>query len=286
MNAAPRTPCAPGGWPGVSVVMPVLNEERHLEAAVSPRARPGLSRAARGDLGGRAEPGPDAARSPPSWLPRTTRVRVLDNPAGRTPHALNLAIAAARHDIIVRVDGHGELADGYIARAVELLAETGAANVGGVMDAQGETPFEEAVAYAYTTRLGLGGPPSTWGRRRQARRRPCSSASSARRSCWRSAASTRRMHRAQDWELNYRLRQAGLSSGSPRSCGSPTGRGRRLGADRGRCTTPASGAARSSGGTGHGQRALSGAAGGSGRHRRRAPAAVACAASCGRAALG
>ncbi len=82
---------------------------------------------------------------------------MVDNPAARTPSALNLGIAAARHDIIVRVDGHGELTDGYIARAVELLAETGAANVGGVMDAQGTTPFEEAVATAYTTRLGLGG---------------------------------------------------------------------------------------------------------------------------------
>ena len=63
------------------------------------------------------------------------RVSIVDNPAARTPSALNVGIQAARFDIIVRVDGHGELTDGYIARAVELLAETGAANVGGVMAA-------------------------------------------------------------------------------------------------------------------------------------------------------
>ena len=89
------------------------------------------------------------------WL--DTRLTVVDNPAGRTPHALNLAIATARHDILVRVDGHGELGPRYIARAVELLAETGAANVGGVMEARGRTPFEQAVAFVYTSRYGLGG---------------------------------------------------------------------------------------------------------------------------------
>ena len=85
------------------------------------------------------------------------RLTIVDNPAGRTPHALNLAIAAARHDILVRVDGHGELGKRYIERAVELLAETGAANVGGLMDARGTTPFERAVAAAYNSPLGLGG---------------------------------------------------------------------------------------------------------------------------------
>ena len=82
---------------------------------------------------------------------------IVDNPAGRTPHALNLAIDAARHDILVRVDGHGELGERYIERAVQLLAETGAANVGGVMEAHGQTPFEEAVAFVYTSRFGFGG---------------------------------------------------------------------------------------------------------------------------------
>ena len=119
------------------------------------------------------------------------RLTVVDNPAGRTPHALNLAIAAARHDILVRVDGHGELGDRYIARAVELLAETGAANVGGVMEARGQTPFEQAVAFVYTSRFGLGGAAFHQGECRPGRRRRCSSGCSTRRSCRRSAASTR-----------------------------------------------------------------------------------------------
>jgi len=195
-------------WPGVSVVMPVLNEERHLEAAVC-RV---LDQQYSGDLEVIIAVGPssDRTREIAEALAATDpRIRVVDNPAARTPTALNLGIAASRHKIIVRVDGHGELTDGYIKRAVELLEETGAANVGGVMDAQGTTPFEEAVAIAYTTRLGLGGgafhlvdsPPAE--------------AETVFLGVFRKDALIavggfdETMHRAQDWELNYRLRTSG-----------------------------------------------------------------------------
>jgi len=136
------------------------------------------------------------------------RITVVENPSGRTPEALNLAVAAARHDIIVRVDGHGFLSDGYIERAVTLLGQTGAANVGGIMLAKGETDFERAVAVAMTSPLGVGG----------ARFHTGGSAGPAdtvylgvfRREWLEKAGGyDPRFTRAQDWELNYRIRQAG-----------------------------------------------------------------------------
>lgn len=84
------------------------------------------------------------------------RVRVVPNPAGTTPAGLNAAIAAARGDVIARVDGHAEPLLGYLRRAVELLDETGAVNVGGVQQAEGTTPVERAVAAAMTSRFGTG----------------------------------------------------------------------------------------------------------------------------------
>ncbi len=194
--------------PGVSVVMPVRNEERHLESSV----RRVLDQDYAGELEVILAVGPSTDRTREiavDLAQRDPRLRVVDNPAGRTPHALNLAIAASRFDIIVRVDGHGELADGYVGRAVELLQATGAANVGGVMDAQGETPFEEAVACAYSTRIGLGG--STF----HLESSPPGPADTVFLGAFRKQAITavggfdETMWRAQDWELNYRLRQAG-----------------------------------------------------------------------------
>ncbi len=195
-------------YPPVSVVMPVRNESRHLEHAVA-------------RVLGQEYPGPievviavgpsedDTRRIADRIAVGDDRVRVVDNPTGRTPAGLNLAIAASRFGIVIRVDGHGELADGYITTAVETLQRTGAANVGGIMDARGQTPFEEAVAVAYTSRLGLGG--STF-HLRTSQEGPadtvflgcfCKDALEA------VGGYDETLHRAQDWELNYRLRQRG-----------------------------------------------------------------------------
>ncbi|SDU81626.1 Glycosyltransferase like family 2 [Microlunatus sagamiharensis] len=195
-------------WPGVSVVMPVLNEERHLGAAVAGV----LAQEYAGELEVVLAVGPSRDRTraiADAIAAEDPRVTVVDNPAARTPHALNLAIGAARHDVIVRVDGHGMLADGYVRRAVELLEETGAANVGGVMDAQGSTPFEEAVAAAYTTKLGLGGSAFHLA---ESQAGPAETVFLGvfRREALRAVGGfDETMHRAQDWELNHRLLASG-----------------------------------------------------------------------------
>ena len=85
------------------------------------------------------------------------RVRVVDNPAGTTPAALNAAIAAARHPVIVRVDAQARIPSGYRDRVTALLAETAATNVGGRQVARGRDGLSVAVAAAMNARLGHGG---------------------------------------------------------------------------------------------------------------------------------
>lgn len=188
--------------------MPILNEERHLRAAVQGV----LAQDYPGELELIMAIGPCTDRTheiAEELIAADPRLTIVDNPAGRTPHALNLAIGTARHGILVRVDGHGELGERYIERAVELLAETGAANVGGVMEAQGQTPFEEAVAFVYTSRYGLGGAAFHQGDV------PAGPADTVFLGVFDKAELVavggfdETMFRAQDWELNYRLRQSG-----------------------------------------------------------------------------
>lgn len=195
-------------WPPVSVVMPIRNEERHLAAAVQ-RV---LDQDYPGELEIIAAVGPSRDRTVEIAAEigaREPRFRVVDNPTGRTPNALNLAVDAARFDVIVRVDGHGELTDGYLATAVRLLRRTGAANVGGVMDAQGDTSFERAVACAYTSRLGIGGAAFHLADSGEGEAETVFLGVFDKASLQEVGGFDESMHRAQDWELNYRLRRGG-----------------------------------------------------------------------------
>lgn len=87
---------------------------------------------------------------------REPRLRVLRNPRKIVPSSLNLAIREARGDVIVRVDAHTELASDYVRVGVELLARTGADNVGGPMVKIGGGPVGDAIAGAMSSRFGIG----------------------------------------------------------------------------------------------------------------------------------
>lgn len=87
---------------------------------------------------------------------RHPTVRYVDSPSGRTPNGLNIAISASRGEILVRCDGHAELPGNYVRAAVDLIKETGAVNVGGVQHAVGRTPMQRAIAYAMSSRIGVG----------------------------------------------------------------------------------------------------------------------------------
>ncbi|MFI0739772.1 glycosyltransferase family 2 protein [Streptomyces sp. NPDC021100] len=193
--------------PAVSVIMPVLNEERHLRTSV----RHILEQDYAGELEVVIALGPSADRTDEiaaELVREDPRVHTVPNPTGRTPAALNAAIKASRHPIVVRVDGHGMLSPDYIKTAVRLLDETGAQNVGGIMHAEGENDWERAVAAAMTSKIGVGnaafhtggeaGPAETVYLgvfRREALERQ--------------GGYNEEFIRAQDWELNFRIREAG-----------------------------------------------------------------------------
>ncbi|MGB4777834.1 glycosyltransferase family 2 protein [Microbacterium sp.] len=187
--------------------MPVLNEQAYLEHAV----RSVLVQ----DLDGPAEvilalgPSTDDTDAIARRLAeQDPRVRLIANPAADIPIGLNLAIRAARHATIVRVDAHSELEPGYTRRALATLARVRAANVGGVMRADGRTPFQRAVARAYNSPIGLGGGSYHSGGEE-------GPAESAYLGVMRRAVLDEvglfdeTIRRGEDWELNLRIRRAG-----------------------------------------------------------------------------
>ncbi len=207
MTAEPPSFVAREGWPAVSLVMAVLNEELHLEESVAAA----LTQDYPGEIEVVIALGPSRDRTDviaAQIADAHPQVRLVRNPSGRTPAGLNAAVAASRHAVLARVDGHSLLPPDYLRTAITVLLQTDAANVGGIMAAEGTTPFEEAVARAMTSRLGVGNARFHHG----GRAGPAETVYLGvfRRTALASVGGyDESFVRAQDWELNYRIRRAG-----------------------------------------------------------------------------
>jgi glycosyltransferase involved in cell wall biosynthesis len=193
--------------PSISVILPVLNEEAHLNDAVHSI----LSQDYQGKIEVILAVGPSRDRTQEiaqSISDRDSRVVLVDNPTGRTAAGLNLALNKSQNPVVVRVDGHAQIPNDYLRLIVQILNETGAVNVGGVMAAVGTTSFERAVAGAMRSPLGVGASRFHTGGKAGvvdtvylgAFRREALVAI---------GGFDERFTRAQDWELNFRLREKG-----------------------------------------------------------------------------
>ncbi len=136
--------------------MPVLNEEQHIDAA--------LASVLAQDYAGRLDVcialGPSTDRTNEiiaGVQARDRRISTVENPSGGRCSGLNAAIRATDGEFVVRVDARSVLPAGYVQRAVTTLLRTGAANVGGVQHAVGDSPFTDAVAAALSSPFGMGG---------------------------------------------------------------------------------------------------------------------------------
>jgi succinoglycan biosynthesis protein ExoA len=194
--------------PGVSYVMPVLNEVDYIESAIDSildQDYPGATEIVLA-LGPSTDGTDDAVAR---LAARDPRIHTVANPRAAIPSGLNLAIAASVHPVIVRVDAHTQLPAGYTRRAVETLLRVNADNVGGVMSAVGRPGLQQAIATAYNSRLGLGG-----GAYHSADETE-GPAESAYLGVMRASALAdiggfdESLQRGEDWEMNFRMREAG-----------------------------------------------------------------------------
>jgi succinoglycan biosynthesis protein ExoA len=192
---------------GVTFVMPVLNERDYLRRAVETVLAQ--------DVEGPMElilalaPSTDGTTELARELAAgDDRIVLVDNPDADIPIGLNRAIRAGRYPTVVRVDAHSELEPGYTTHALQTLDRVRAANVGGVMRADGRTPFQRAVARAYNSPIGLGGGAYHGGTHE-------GEAESAYLGVMRRdvleevGLFDESIRRGEDWELNLRIRRAG-----------------------------------------------------------------------------
>lgn len=187
--------------------MPVLNEQEHLAEAV--QAVLAQEYAGEQEIVLALGPSTDESTLIAQQLAAADpQVRLVHNPDRDIPIGLNLAISASHQPIVIRVDAHSELSPNYTQLAVATLIANDADSVGGIMNAQGRNPTQQAIARAYNSPFGLGG--GTYHGEGEA-----GPAESAYLGVFERSALERvqgfdpNIRRGEDWELNLRIRQSG-----------------------------------------------------------------------------
>ena len=143
--------------PLVSVLMPVRNEAAYIRRSLG-------AVLAQDYPAGRMEVivadghSTDGTREIIAGMARQyLNVALIENPERIVATGLNAAICVAKGEIIVRVDGHCEIAPDYVSRCVSTLREGEHAGVGGVVETVGETSTARAIAAAMSSWFGVGG---------------------------------------------------------------------------------------------------------------------------------
>ncbi len=88
---------------------------------------------------------------------KVSSLTLLDNPSKIVPTGLNIALAKAIGDVIVRVDGHCEIDRDYVRCCVEHLRMGDVDAVGGPLETIGTTRIAQTIAVAMSSNFGVGG---------------------------------------------------------------------------------------------------------------------------------
>ena len=141
----------------VSVVMPVYNEQKHIEKCIHSLFSQ------------------DYPREKMEWIfvdgcsdDQTVTIlenyqhrypeliKIYNNPQKIVPHAMNIGIEASCGKYIVRLDAHADYATDYISKCIYYLEHTDAENVGGVADTKANGFMGNAIAKMLSSKFGVG----------------------------------------------------------------------------------------------------------------------------------
>jgi glycosyltransferase involved in cell wall biosynthesis len=194
-------------FPPVSVILPILNEERDLSNCISAILQQDYPSEIEVILA--LGPSEDKTTQIAEKLSVSdSRIKLVSNPTGQTAVGLNLAIKVSSNEIICRIDGHSEISNNYVKTAVEILQQKNAVNVGGLMYADSDSGLQRVVAQAMRSKLGVG--PSKFHTGGSAGESDTVYLGTYKKAAVLAAGGfDERYIRAQDWELNYRLRKNG-----------------------------------------------------------------------------
>ena len=143
-------------YPSVTVAIPVLNEEQHIQRVVEgflSSGYPNLVEVLIADGGSK-----DKTKQIITALSeKDNRVKMIDNPDSYQSYGLNHMIDIAEGEIFLRADGHCYYNKDYIEQCVSVMQKTSARNVGGTQGYLAKNRVQAGIALAVKSVLGNGG---------------------------------------------------------------------------------------------------------------------------------
>jgi succinoglycan biosynthesis protein ExoA len=198
-------------YPFITVVMPIRNESDFIAQSLGtvltqeyPHEKmevliaDGMS-----DDDTRAVVAQTAAEHP------TIPVRVLDNPGRIVPIGMNIVFKESKGEIIVRVDGHCEIAPDYVLRCVEHLQKGEVVGVGGPIETISQNETGSVIAAAMSSKFGVGGSAFRTEKNKAMFADTVAFPAYIREAMEKAGPYDEEMMRNQDDEYNYRLRSMG-----------------------------------------------------------------------------
>jgi len=146
-------------FPFVSLIIPICNEAAHIQRcleAVLAQDYPS-DRMEVLVMDGMSSDGTRESIRQMMAGPLKFPLILMDNPAHIVPRALNIGITKAKGDIIIRVDGHCEIAPDFVSCCVKHLQTGEMDGVGGSVETVGETWLSRSIAIAMSSSFGVGG---------------------------------------------------------------------------------------------------------------------------------
>lgn len=142
--------------PSVTIAIPALNEEQHIERVLDSFSRsvyPNIVEILVADGGS-----VDATRELVSKASNEDpRIRLINNPGRIQSAALNEMIAVAKGEVFLRADAHCDYIGDYVSASIKALIESGAQNAGGAQRFVARTPLQAFISIAVRSTFGSGG---------------------------------------------------------------------------------------------------------------------------------
>ena len=143
----------------VSIICPVFNEEKYIEACIVSILEQDYPKEAIEVLFIDGNSTDNSTGIIKRYTAQYSFLKLLNNPERIVPYALNKGFEAAKGEVIMRLDAHCTYPTNYISELVRYLYQLNADNVGGVWNTQPakDTPICQAIAFASSHPFGVGG---------------------------------------------------------------------------------------------------------------------------------